>query len=332
MKKLILICTIVLMANGIQAQWRISGNVGTTNSNFLGTLDQMPLSIRTNDELKIHITAGDKIGFFTELPQANLHLHHTASLINPLTLPIFDTIRPDDKGGDSQTNNNTFLFTNDLTGGTLSDGFIITQASRQITLKQQENSPFRLFAMNNRGLIIAPNGNVTIGSHADYNLQSPCQLYVSGTSYADKVTGKMVDVKHSSTGDWNYAVRINVDRDLTRAIAVLHPQNGEVFRVYGNGITFSKYLVTTQIKVDLNATDIHWYDHVFAPEYELMPLKDVEKFVRENHHLPDIPSETYIRQNGLNLAEMDGLLLKKIEEMTLYIIELEKRLSDLETH
>lgn len=54
-----------------------------------------------------------------------------------------------------------------------------------------------------------------------------------------------------------------------------------------------------------------------------------KSFVKENRHLPDIPSEKELRETGLDLAEMDGLLLKKIEEMTLYVIELEKEVKAL---
>ncbi|MDR2980380.1 MAG: hypothetical protein LBV02_08090 [Bacteroidales bacterium] len=61
-----------------------------------------------------------------------------------------------------------------------------------------------------------------------------------------------------------------------------------------------------------------------------MPLQEVERFMKANRHLPEIPSEQEILENGLDVAEMNALLLKKVEELTLYIIELEKRVTEVE--
>ena len=69
-----------------------------------------------------------------------------------------------------------------------------------------------------------------------------------------------------------------------------------------------------------------WYDHVFEDDYHLKPIADLETYINENGHLPDIPSEKIVLNEGYALVEMDGLLLKKIEELTLYIIELHKQL------
>ncbi|MFC3198172.1 hypothetical protein ACFOET_11175, partial [Parapedobacter deserti] len=65
-------------------------------------------------------------------------------------------------------------------------------------------------------------------------------------------------------------------------------------------------------------------DYVFEPGYELQALADVEAYVKKHKHLPEIPSAKNIERDGLNLAEMNLLLLKKIEELTLHLIENEK--------
>lgn len=67
-----------------------------------------------------------------------------------------------------------------------------------------------------------------------------------------------------------------------------------------------------------------WYDFVFDDGYMLTPIKELENFIDENGHLPDIPSENEVMKDGYDIVEMDGLLLKKIEELTLYAIELNK--------
>jgi len=55
-------------------------------------------------------------------------------------------------------------------------------------------------------------------------------------------------------------------------------------------------------------------------------LADVEKYIQTNKHLPDVPSEAEVKKEGIELGEMSGILLKKIEELTLYMIEKDKQL------
>ena len=67
-------------------------------------------------------------------------------------------------------------------------------------------------------------------------------------------------------------------------------------------------------------------DFVFAEDYALPTLQQVESFIKENKHLPEIPSAAEMQENGLHLAEMNIKLLQKVEELTLYMIEQEKRM------
>ena len=71
-------------------------------------------------------------------------------------------------------------------------------------------------------------------------------------------------------------------------------------------------------------------DYVFAPDYRLPPLAEVEAYVSEHRHLPGVPAEAELRAEGLDLAEMNLRLLEKVEELTLYTIAQEKRLRKLE--
>lgn len=68
-----------------------------------------------------------------------------------------------------------------------------------------------------------------------------------------------------------------------------------------------------------------WPDYVFDSEYVLMPLEDVEKSILKNKHLPNIPSALEVKQKGIELGEMNRKLMEKVEELTLYIIELNKK-------
>ena len=73
-----------------------------------------------------------------------------------------------------------------------------------------------------------------------------------------------------------------------------------------------------------------WSDKVFEKNYKLLTINELEKFISKNNHLPNIPSATEVVKKGVDNAEMTAKLLEKIEEMSLYIIQLEKRLCQIE--
>ena len=73
-----------------------------------------------------------------------------------------------------------------------------------------------------------------------------------------------------------------------------------------------------------------WSDFVFEPTYKLMPLKELNTYIQENKHLPEIPTTAEVKEKGISIGEMNSKLLQKIEELTLYIIEQEKRIQKLE--
>lgn len=167
--------------------------------------------------------------------------------------------------------------------------------------------------------IINSNGYVGIGTINPSSL-----LTVNGN-----ISSNSLKIVNHETSDWSYASYIKVDRDLTKAFVISDKNSNEVFRIYGNGIVYSKKVVAEAFEVRPDAANISWYDSVFSLNYELMPLFDVEKYIKQYSHLPDIPSENVVKSQGFNLAEMDGLLLKKIEELTLYVISLQKEIESL---
>lgn len=82
---------------------------------------------------------------------------------------------------------------------------------------------------------------------------------------------------------------------------------------------------TKEVKVDL----LNWPDYVFDKNYELPTLQTVEKQINENGHLKDIPSAKEVEENGVLLGEMNKKLLQKVEELTLYIIQMNKEIQEL---
>jgi hypothetical protein len=83
-----------------------------------------------------------------------------------------------------------------------------------------------------------------------------------------------------------------------------------------------------EVKVDLNGAV--GPDYVFEKNYELPDLTTVEKYILANKHLPEVPSANEMEANGVKLLEMNLLLLKKVEELTLYVIEQQKKIEILE--
>jgi hypothetical protein len=73
----------------------------------------------------------------------------------------------------------------------------------------------------------------------------------------------------------------------------------------------------------------NWPDYVFDKKYKLLTLEEVEDFIQKNNHLPRIPSAKTLEANGLSLGEMQKLQMEKIEELTLYVIELKKEIEKL---
>lgn len=87
-----------------------------------------------------------------------------------------------------------------------------------------------------------------------------------------------------------------------------------------NGKIRAKKLVVSQ----------DWADYVFHKDYQLMSISQLEKFIHENGHLPEIPASTEIEKNGVDLGEIVKKQMAKIEELSLYIIEQNKRMDQLE--
>lgn len=83
--------------------------------------------------------------------------------------------------------------------------------------------------------------------------------------------------------------------------------------------------IFTRIKVQQYGL---WADYVFEKNYRLPSLREVEQYIRQNKRLPDMPSTSEVEKEGLDLGAHQALLLKKIEELTLYVIELKKQVDE----
>ncbi len=141
-----------------------------------------------------------------------------------------------------------------------------------------------------------------------------------------------------------YNSQFFVNRTKTRALAVFNtlnsPEGEETFSVYGDGrvaigssyvangykLAVHGKIIAEEVVIQLRNT---WPDYVFNKEYKLMPLDILEKFLTANKHLPNIPSEKELKENGISTSDMLNKQMEKIEELTLYIIDQQKQINEL---
>ncbi len=171
-------------------------------------------------------------------------------------------------------------------------------------------------------------GNVGIGtSNPDRTLAVTGQLGLSGATPA--VVFKYVG---SSTKVWDIAsfgndLAINETGILSRFIL---KSGGNVG--IGTSNPTEKLSVNGKIRAhEIKVETANWPDYVFSKNYNLPALQSVEKHIKEEGYLPDMPSAKEVESNGINVGEMNGKLLKKIEELTLYLIDLDKKVNKLDT-
>jgi hypothetical protein len=92
-----------------------------------------------------------------------------------------------------------------------------------------------------------------------------------------------------------------------------------------------KIVASEVVVIPPSSTPNFWADFVFDSSYKLMPIAELEKYIAKNRHLPDVPSEKEVKANGVDLLQVNKDLLRKVEELTLYLINQEKRLKELES-
>jgi len=121
------------------------------------------------------------------------------------------------------------------------------------------------------------------------------------------------------TADFQMKTYHSTTTNPNKELFVVENPDRKLFVIENSGLIRAR-----EIKVDLTT----WPDYVFENNYQLMPLPKVENYIQLNGHLPNVPSATEVEENGLSLGEMNKVLLEKIEELTLYLIEQEKRLKE----
>lgn len=165
----------------------------------------------------------------------------------------------------------------------------------------------------NKIYIDCPPVNVGIGNSAP-----KVKLHVNGAIAGAKLSLGISDPENSTA---RFHLKIPGQANSSTVFIVENTQR-TLFQINNDGI-----VRTREVMVNL---DTPWPDYVFHSTYNLRPLKDVENFISKNGHLPNVPSSDTVEKEGLALGEMNKILLEKVEELTLYLIEQDKRIKALE--
>lgn len=192
---------------------------------------------------------------------------------------------------------------------------------------------FTLGYHNNKKFYATTQGNPAIYSNA-YRTTNGCFRYTEGSSYAIEFNNNALlfrtavyqqppEPRSSEITNWRDALLLKTNGAITL--------NGKVGINTEN--TTSAYalavdggLITTKVYVQ----DVEsWSDYVFEDGYKLMPLHELKKYICDNKHLPEIPSESEIVGQGYDMHEMQNAMMKKIEELTLYTLQQQEEIETL---
>jgi len=176
------------------------------------------------------------------------------------------------------------------------------------------------------------NGNILVRNFANVDNQSAIMIAhaINITTY--DTFGTSLRTITESAGNNTYGLQFFTQEyygaGQTEKLRILGNGNVGIGKINPtNKLDVNGTIHSQEVKVDLTG----WSDFVFKKEYRLPTLTEVEKHIAEKGHLENIPNEQEVLKNGINLGEMDSKLLQKIEELTLYIIDQEKKTQELKT-
>ena len=211
----------------------------------------------------------------------------------------YDWLKPD---GSFPTSINDNIYTNGNVGINVTNPTASLNTSGTLKFENltDSTSPFKILGTDNTGNVFEYNPSELSGIAAnDYDWLKPDGSFptsINDDVYTNGKVGINTNVFPNQVGD------VNVSS----------------YSLYAKG-----GILTEEVRVALSS---EWADFVFNKEYKLEPLKNVEKFIIENKHLKDVPSAKEVEKNGIELGEMNKILLLKIEELTLYLIDMNKKI------
>lgn len=184
------------------------------------------------------------------------------------------------------------------------------------------------FWVGNEGDIKLPDGKAINGSFFRTNDYSTMSFFSRAWGSVQGVNGKA----------FSFQTHYNNGNAGLEMMAIYYGESGKIVMaptggLVGIGTSNPTEILSVNGKIRAHEIKIEitgWPDYVFSKKYQLIPLIELEQFIDRNHHLPEIPSAHEVEKDGLNLGEMNKKLLQKVEELTLYLIEQNKKVNTLE--
>lgn len=163
------------------------------------------------------------------------------------------------------------------------------------------------------------NGNVGVGTSAPSS-----RLHVADGNGGEQLRfsrGTGI-VRFAQDNNQDNLYLFNSDASKTYMVWTAAGKVGINTRTPDTELSVNGVIHTKEVRVDLTG----WSDYVFEDSYHLMSLSELSKYIKANKHLPEVPSASEVLANGINIGEMNAILLKKIEELTLHLIDMKEQL------
>lgn len=175
-------------------------------------------------------------------------------------------------------------------------------------------------------LISADHNAINFGKHAYFNNSSIiCKRSNNQFAFQATPTGNLTLNTDGFTTNRGFFINSNNNNffKVTQAEILFKDANQDLFKINSNGNLFARKVTVTVSSA--------FPDYVFENNYHLTPLKELEAFIKNNKHLPNIPSARAIAENNnqVDLGDLQLKLLEKVEELTLYIIQQQKEIEAL---
>ena len=276
-----------------------------------------------------------KVGIGTSNPLQNLHVIGSQYITRSLGLGTSDPLYRLDLNAGLSQNRIAARFYSSTASATPqnNDLFLVSRLGNNGYNNLSAENDFGIF-WNDNGVSDGVGGfwnnksGLVIGPH-NSEITNP-GIKIAGYGYVgigNKTPSKRLEVsngallisgENGNDGDTRFII---ADGNNSNDFAKFSNSDGDQFLFNSEGKFYAH-----EIEVKLGS----FPDYVFEDDYNLLSLAEVEQFIKINKHLPDVPNEKTVLEEGLNLGDMDALLLKKVEELTLYIIDQQKQITELQ--